>query len=176
MVADRPSGDVDAGSDLRIVRLWRGAGRDGVLQAGGCGDIGNRRVILRCADGGGGVADLGYQLVGFGTATIAGFAHLAWQRRLPGRRDFGIGWAVGVCYAVSQLSMMHALNVLPATLIYPTVGTTGVALNVILAHRLWRERLLRRQVVGVVVAVLVVLLMNLDRSASAAPGWRRRRD
>jgi multidrug transporter EmrE-like cation transporter len=66
--------------------------------------------------------------------------------------------------------MMHALNVLPATLIYPTLGTTGVALNVILARQLWRERLLRRQVLGVVVAVLVVLLMNLDRSGSAVPG------
>ena len=59
---------------------------------------------------------------------------------------------------------MHALNALPATLIYPTVGTVGVALNVILARQLWRERLLPRQVLGVVVALLVVLLMNLHGS------------
>ena len=117
--------------------------------------------------------ELGYQLVGFGTATLAGFAHLAWQRRLPGRRDLGVGSAVGVCYAVSQLSMMHALNMLPATLIYPTMGTSGVALNVILARQLWRERLLRRQVVGVAMAVLVVLLMNLGRSGSG-PGQPRK--
>jgi drug/metabolite transporter (DMT)-like permease len=105
--------------------------------------------------------ELAYQLIGFTMAAAVGFVHLLWQRRLPGRIDFGVGSAVGVCFAASQLSMMHALNDLPATLIYPTLGTAGVALNVIIARRLWRERMLCRQIVGVTVAIVVVLLMNI---------------
>lgn len=106
--------------------------------------------------------EVAYQLVGFATATLLGVAHLTWQGRLPTRLDLGVGSAVGFCFAGSQLATMHALNELPATLIYPIVGTVEVALNVILGRQLWRERLLPRQLAGVGLAILVVLLMSLN--------------
>lgn len=102
-----------------------------------------------------------YQLVRFSTASLASLIHLLCRRHTPGRRVVAVGAAVGLCFAVAQLATLLALSQVPATIFYPTTGAAPIALNVVVAYRLWHERLLRRQVVGIVLAILVVLLTNL---------------
>ena len=102
-----------------------------------------------------------YQLVRFSTASLASLVLLLCRRHTPGRREIAVGAAVGLCFAGAQLATLLALGEIPATIFYPTTGTAPIALNLIIAHRLWHERLLRRQIGGIVLAIVVVLLTNL---------------
>jgi drug/metabolite transporter (DMT)-like permease len=110
--------------------------------------------------------ELAYQLIRFTTGSLASCLLLAWKWRPPTRRDIGVSAAVGLCFASAQIATLRALNNLDATIFYPIVGTGPIALNVIIASQLWRERLHRRQIAGVVVTMIVVLLMS-----GAAAKW-----
>ena len=104
--------------------------------------------------------ELAYPLVRFTTGSVASCFLLVWKWQRPTRCDIGVSAIVGLCFVSAQFVTLHALNTVGAKIFYPVVGTAPIALNAIIAGQIWRERLQRRQIVGVLVTITVILLMS----------------
>ena len=76
----------------------------------------------------------------------------------PRRGDLGMGAAIGAYNLLALLVLLTALEHVPGTVFFPLLGCTVVALDNLCAHFVWRERLSRRSVFGVCLAVGAVLL------------------
>jgi drug/metabolite transporter (DMT)-like permease len=83
-------------------------------------------------------------------------------RRIPlTRRDVAAGALLGVFNTLNLISVLLALVVIPAVILYPTSGCLMICINVILGRWLWKETLSRRQVKGLLLALAIVLLTTL---------------
>lgn len=103
----------------------------------------------------------GYQAVLFAFAAIAssGYAYL---RKSPrGRPDAVTGAALGTLNVMGTLGVLLSLSVIPAVVFFPTSGCLFVIGNAIAARFLWGERLAARQVLGIAMACVIVVLVNI---------------
>lgn len=101
-----------------------------------------------------------YKVALFGAAAIASAAYTLSQQRRFTASEFRIGAFVGLCNAFGVLCVMLGLAVVPAVVFYPTSASFGIILNVLVAHWVWKERLCKRQVAGIGLAIAIVLLTN----------------
>lgn len=102
----------------------------------------------------------GYKTLLFSTATVASAIYAFAKRVRFRRREVALGAIVGVCNATVLLLILLGLAVLHATVFFPTLASIEICLNVIVARMLWQERLLNRQIIGLLLAIVIVLLTN----------------
>ena len=85
-----------------------------------------------------------------------------WRMKGSGRKGIvGPGVLQGVLGASSTLSIMLALNVVSAMVFYCGISLLGLILNIMVAALVWRERMGGRGWIGMGLAAIAVVLMNL---------------
>jgi len=103
-----------------------------------------------------------YQAVLFSAAAVACMAYVA-ARHIPyGRRVAVLGTGLGVANVMATLCCLLALSVLPAGVVFPISSSLTIAASVILGRVLWKEHVNARQIAGVAIAMIVVILANLQ--------------
>ena len=101
----------------------------------------------------------------FVTALLLTVCLALWERKRSGKRmmlrEFAAGAAVGVPNYFSSYLLLRSLQKLPAFLVFP-VFSTGTILLVLLAGLLFfRERLTKRQSLGVGLILAALVLLNV---------------
>ena len=125
----------------------------------GAGLIGTIHKSVTVYAPGGGVAV--YQAALFTTAAVTSVGYV-WLRRLHyDRGTILAGSVLGACNLLATLFILLSLSVIPAVVHYPTSGSLIIACSVIVSWVLWSERVTKRQIAGLTLAVSVVVLANL---------------
>ncbi len=75
--------------------------------------------------------------------------------------DLSYGTAVGVPNALTGFFLVTALGVVPGIIVFPTSAAAGVLLTVLFGVTIWREKLGLKGAVGIAIAVLALVLVNL---------------
>ncbi len=101
----------------------------------------------------------------FLTAAVLTGALALLERHRTGKRillpELAAGIAVGVPNYFSSYLLLAALQRLPAFLVYPVFSTGTILLVLLLSALLFRERLNRRQVLGMGLILAALVLLNL---------------
>jgi len=101
-----------------------------------------------------------YKSLLFAVATAAAVGYTLARRMRYSKGDVALGVVIGLINATMLLIILAALSKIAAVVFFPTVASLEICLNVFAARLLWRERLLKRQLLGLAIAVGVVLLTN----------------
>lgn len=119
-----------------------------------------------------------YQAVLFGSSCLCSIGYMSLKRIRPTLKEFQVGGAVGAVNTFGLFFALLALSAIPATVFFPTAACLIIILNTALGRVLWNEKITRRQVVGVGLALAVVVLSNLGgekpEPRGGAPGTERR--
>lgn len=106
-----------------------------------------------------------FMLIGLGlSATLLVFLVLFFERRdiLYNLRHGGyIGAGSGVCNGVCNFLMMVLAGTLPASVMYPIVSAGGTIAASIAALLIYKEKLSRRQLIGLGLGILAIVALNL---------------
>ncbi len=105
--------------------------------------------------------DSSFLVVVFGAAALTAWTVWALQRRGIRWLDVACGAAIGASNALSNLFTVKALHVLPGTVVYPFYSAVGLVLTVAVSRLAWRERFGRLGTVGIALACLAIVLVNL---------------
>lgn len=101
----------------------------------------------------------------FVTAVLLCTALLLAEKKRTGKavlpKEFAAGVLVGVPNYFSSYLLLRAIQVIPATVAYPSYSTATILLVMALSALLFRERLTRRQWPGVVLILIALALLNL---------------
>lgn len=71
------------------------------------------------------------------------------------------GLLLGLCNALSNLSLVSALHHLPGIVVFPFYSAVGVVFTVIFARLVWQERINRLESLGIAMALGAVVFINL---------------
>ena len=71
------------------------------------------------------------------------------------------GGGCGVANGIANLLVMVLANRLSASLLYPTISAGNIVLTYVISTLLFREKLVKRQLVGLFLGVAAVILLNL---------------
>jgi len=102
-----------------------------------------------------------YQAVLFAAAAISSVAYALWRRTPCSRRTVGLGAFVGAVNVAATRFVLLGLWAIPAVIFYPVSGSLVIAGSVVVSWLLWRERVTKRQVLGLLLAICVVVLARL---------------
>ncbi|MCX7029504.1 MAG: hypothetical protein NTU62_05210, partial [Spirochaetes bacterium] len=105
--------------------------------------------------------DSSFLVVVFGAAALTAWTVWALQRRGIRWLDVACGVAIGASNALSNLFTVKALHVLPGTVVYPFYSAVGLVLTVAVSRLAWWERFSRLGTVGIALACLAIVLVNL---------------
>ena len=97
----------------------------------------------------------------FCSAAVVNVVLLIVRRAPPTLKELLPGIMLGLCNIFSNYFLLDALRTLPGIIVFPVASSVGVVLNTTLAVMIWRERLRRPVVVGMVISVLALVLINL---------------
>jgi len=103
-----------------------------------------------------------YQFALFTSAAACSCSYALAKRRRWTRRAVTVGAALGSANFLATLCLLAALAVVPATFLFPVTTPSNIALNTLVAGALWDERLSRRQLVGMALALVVVILASVQ--------------
>lgn len=111
-----------------------------------------------------GVTDVATTFVGvlFGVAGVCGlFAFLSpqWRNDLSGT---AYGVRLGVINVGSIVSHVVALEQVPGVIAFPVIAAGGMLLNTLFAAWVWEERFVRKTIAGMVIAVVGLVLVNIE--------------
>jgi len=79
----------------------------------------------------------------------------------PSWREATVGVLRGSAVLAANVLLLRALAVLPGYLVFSCYGAAIIALNVLAAMRLWRERPHGRAVPGIALAIISMVLLNI---------------
>lgn len=99
--------------------------------------------------------------VWFGATAVVAVAALRAQRLRPTGDDLTLGLLLGGINAVGNFALLAALEHLPGAIVFPVASAGGVLAVVVTSALLWRERLCRPALAGVIVAIPALALANL---------------
>lgn len=102
-----------------------------------------------------------YLLFLFGTTAVMSVCLLAIRRRLPRVSDIPFGIALGSSNLLAGHFLLLSLNSLPGMLVFPISGSIGIVLTTLAGVAIWRERLRRFSILGIIAAAIAVVLINL---------------
>lgn len=102
-----------------------------------------------------------YLLFLFGTTAIVSTS-VAVVRKVPLKlTDIPFGIMLGVCNLLAGHFLLLALTKLPAMLVFPIAGSMSIILTTLAGVTIWREKLRKLTILGIAVAVIAVVLINL---------------
>ncbi len=174
--SERPGGLQIVGICLAlaaIVLLAPGGQRSGRRTAGGLGLL---LLTLLCSGGADVMAKVFdrccparegslYFFFLFSAATVLCLGLLILERVRTGKgvdpREFASGILVGLPNFYSSYLLLRALQNLPATVAYPTYSAGTILLVMLLSALLFKERLQKRQIPGMVLLFAALILLNL---------------
>lgn len=93
-------------------------------------------------------------------ATASLVAWLGWSRRCTWR-EVGTGILLGLINLVTSYAIIVALDTLPGTIVFPVFAALGLTLTTGAAAWLWREIPGRLGQVGIAIALVAVVLINM---------------
>jgi len=102
-----------------------------------------------------------YQAALFAAAALSSVAYARWRRARYDRPVIVLGSVLGVSNVLATLFVLLSLSVMQAVVFYPMSASLVIASSVVVSWLLWRERVTRRQVVGLLFAVCIVILARL---------------
>jgi drug/metabolite transporter (DMT)-like permease len=102
-----------------------------------------------------------YQACLFSSASIFTTGYLSYQKISSSRSEILLGIITGIFNASATAFLMLALGVLLTAVVFPSAGCSIICLNLIIGWIFWKERLHIRQVIGVGLATVIILLINL---------------
>lgn len=110
-----------------------------------------------------GLAEFNLQILFFIgiTAGILGSLALAVRRHKPRSKDIFMGSAIGAYNLCSLAVVLTALRYIDGTVYYPIHGACVVILDNIFAHFVWKEKITKLVLVGVILGVLSVVLVRV---------------
>jgi drug/metabolite transporter (DMT)-like permease len=76
-------------------------------------------------------------------------------------RDAGYGLGVGTFNMLTNMSILLALNSVPASLFFPLNGSAGLVLTTLMAMMLFRERINKMNTLGILLTVSAMILINI---------------
>jgi drug/metabolite transporter (DMT)-like permease len=87
----------------------------------------------------------------------------SWLRndRSLSRKDVGWGIALGLTNALANLAFLGSLRLLPGILVFPFMASISLVFAGLFARVAWRERISRRESLGMGLALVAVTLANL---------------
>ncbi len=103
-----------------------------------------------------------YNMTLFATAAISSVAYAVWRRRRVTRFEMSMGVAIGTVNCVNLLLLLLSLSQLPTAIVFPVSSCLLIIVNLVASRFLWGEALRRRQLLGVGVAIVVVILCNIS--------------
>jgi drug/metabolite transporter (DMT)-like permease len=81
----------------------------------------------------------------------------------PRRPELAHGLALGATNVLSNLGLLYALAVRPGTVVFPTTSAAAILLSAAGAAVLWRERYRGVALIGLVLAAMALVLVNLGK-------------
>ena len=115
--------------------------------------------VATVSTGPGGLA--AYQAYLFLTAALTGAVVVAIQRKWSNSSDWTWGVIVGLVNALTTRLTVASITALSAVIFFTTGGPLVVVLTVISGVVLWRERISRRQAIGIIAAMAIVVLSHV---------------
>jgi len=110
-----------------------------------------------------------YQTVLFCFATASAWVYVLWRKPTGTKQDVKLGTVVGVVNVMALVLFIKAVGSLPAGVFFTVSTSAGIAASLLVARMLWRERLTRRQVAGIAMAAVIVVLANLRPARTTMP-------
>ena len=95
------------------------------------------------------------------SGAAAGSIVVALRTARPGRGEMTHGVAMGVANVLCNFTFLRALALLPGTIVFPSVSAGSIALSVVLGALLWHERHGLRAVIGLVLAAVALVAINM---------------
>lgn len=105
--------------------------------------------------------DATYQFVLFTAAAVCSCGYVVVRHLRWPWPSVSVGVSLGTANFLATACLLAALSALPATMVFPVTAPSCIVANAVLARLLWRERMARRQVVGMVIALAVVILASV---------------
>ncbi len=102
-----------------------------------------------------------YRATLFLSATIGSWLLVLLKRQRCARVDALVGTVAGLANAATTWFILLALAAVGAVIVFPVTGVGCTALNLLVAMMLWHERISRRQLVGVIGAMAIVVLTTM---------------
>jgi len=98
----------------------------------------------------------------FGAAAITSVFYAARRSRGWDWRDLALGTFMGSVNITITLTVVAGVAALGAAVFFPTVQSSFLLLTAVVSRIAWGERLTRRQLAGLAVALAIVVLANLQ--------------
>ncbi len=102
-----------------------------------------------------------YVLLVFVDAALLSAAGLWRSRTRLAWADFWPGLALGLVNLGATHTLLLALNALPGVIVFPVSSAVSIIVTTLAGVLIWRERLGRANLAGIVAAVAAVALINL---------------
>jgi drug/metabolite transporter (DMT)-like permease len=103
----------------------------------------------------------GYLVILFLVASGFTWLWLRGTQRSVCRKDLSYGIAVGVPNALTGFFLVTALGLVEGIIVYPVSAAAGVLLTALLGVIIWHEKLGLKGAIGIAIAVLSLVLVNL---------------
>ncbi|PIP16259.1 MAG: hypothetical protein COX46_03350 [bacterium (Candidatus Ratteibacteria) CG23_combo_of_CG06-09_8_20_14_all_48_7] len=94
-------------------------------------------------------------------AAFIGGLFLIRERERPGSKDLFIGSLIGLAFYFAAFFCLQAILELPGIIYFSVAGVGGILLVTSLSHLIWREKLKKKQVYGLTLACLSLVLLTI---------------
>jgi len=103
-----------------------------------------------------------FTAVWFGTTAVLAVAILLWRRQRPNGSEVFAGVAMGASNIGQLILFLLALRRVPGIIAFPVVSCASLALIALGAVAIWGEQLGRRGKLGIALALVALLLLNVS--------------
>ncbi len=94
--------------------------------------------------------------------SLALAALFCWKKQIkPGRKEIIAGMVTGSCIAGGTFFSMRALMEVPGVIYFPSLSVGNLLLVTLFSRLLWKEKLSRRQLAGLIIAITSIVLIVL---------------
>ena len=100
----------------------------------------------------------------FGGAMVVTFVSWLGRRQGSSARDLAPGIALGATNALANVALMDALQQLPSVIVFPFYSAVGLVIAALVSRAAWGERISRREALGLTIAIVAVVLVNLGKA------------
>jgi drug/metabolite transporter (DMT)-like permease len=102
-----------------------------------------------------------YQAALFFAAAVCSVAYARWRRIGYTRKIVSFGAVLGAVNVAATQFALIGIGILGAVVFFPISSSLVIASQVVLSWILWRERITRRQLAGLLVAICIVILASI---------------